>query len=203
MPCRRHAVLTATLLTLGISTTSAAPDSLPGLWATRIDLGPQVSGELRIVSDPDGLRATIAGTGVRFEPHGDSIQFALPGPRGRFRGAWAPGHGAIDGFWIQPGREDGGAGSYASPLTLRRAGEHVWRGVVAPLDDRFTLYLSIAKGPDDSLVAVFRNPERNSIGGATRFRVIRDGDSLRFYARPDSARPQVRLSGALGGDPPR
>jgi CubicO group peptidase (beta-lactamase class C family) len=206
----RRALLAAAFLAISGPTALAgtpatpAPDPLLGLWATRLDLGPRVHGDLRIVSDRDGFQATIAGVSVRSEPRGDSIQFVFPDQRGRFRGAWVRGREAIDGFWIQPYEELEGAGqSYAFPLTLRSAGPHSWRGTVTPLEDRFTLYLSIVRGPDDSLIAVFRNPERNSIGGATRFRVIQEADSLRFHARPDTTRPQVRLSGAIVGDPPR
>jgi len=209
MTWTRFAFLTALCLLPGGSApaggpTASAPDPLIGLWATRLDLGTQVRGDLRIVSTRGAFEATIAGINVRFEPRGDSIQFALPGPRGRFRGAWVRGHEAIEGFWVQPGSELGDAGqSYGSPLTLRSDSPHSWHGTVVPLEDRFTLHLSITQGPDDSLIAAFRNPERNSIGGATRFRIARDADSLRFYTRADTTHPQVRLTGAMVGDPPR
>jgi CubicO group peptidase (beta-lactamase class C family) len=40
-------------------------------------------------------------------------------------------------------------------------------------------------------VAAFRNPETNSRGGASRFHVAREGDALRFSARPDTTRPEI------------
>ena len=189
---------------------ASAPDSVSGLWAAELRLGPQMRGELRVTREGKQLRAAIAGMATRGETRGDSVQFDFPDRRGRFRGAWGPGHEAIRGFWIQPPgpepdqQDPGGTGqSYASPLTLESAGPRAWRGTVAPLENRFTLYLSIFRGPNDSLVAAFRNPEFNSIGGTTRFRVVRDGDSLRFFARPDTTRPQLSLAAAIARRPDR
>src|SRR5207253_896673 len=65
----------------------------------------------------------------------------------------------------------------------RRGGDGAWHGLVAPLDDRFTLWLSIFRGPDGGLLAAFRNPEENSNGGASRFALTRDGDHLHFGFR--------------------
>src|SRR5262249_47925327 len=111
-------------------------------------------------------------------------------------------HRRIEGFWIDPPGE-GLAQSYASPLTLAPDGKAAWRGTVAPLDDRFTLDLWIVRGPNDSLVAAFRNPEYNLRAGASRFRGVRDGDSLRSSPRPDTPRPQIRLAAALLRAPDR
>lgn len=189
--------------TLGLPATvrpEAAParDSLTGLWACQVELSRGAGGPLRIEREGKGLRASIAGATVSFTPRGDSIQFALPDRRGRFRGSWAGGRRTIEGFWIQPPGE-GLAQSYASPLVMRPDGANAWRGTVAPLADRFTFYLWIARGDGDSLVAAFRNPEFNSRGGASRFRVVRDADSIRFFARPDTTRAPIRLTAAFTG----
>src|SRR5205085_6644390 len=96
----------------------------------------------------------------------------------------------LRGFWLQPSgatadrRDPGGAGqAFATPILLRRGGDGAWHGLVAPLDDRFTLWLSIFRGPDGGLLAAFRNPEENSNGGASRFALTRDGDRLHFGFR--------------------
>jgi len=183
------------------SAPAQAPDSLTGLWACQVDLSARVRGPLRIESRSGRYTATIAGTTIPVSPRGDSVQFALPDGRGRFRGAWSSDHRVIEGFWIDPPGE-GLDQSYASPLTLGADGKAAWRGTVVPLDDRFTLDLWIVPGPNDSLVAAFRNPEYNLRAGASRFRVVRDGDSLRFSARPDTTRPQIRFAAALVGAPP-
>ena len=193
-------VLIAALAGSAATAATPASGSLTGLWAVELHLGSEVRGELRVARAAGGLRAAIAGTSVRCEQRGDSVQFRLPGDRGRFRGAWSADHRALAGFWIQPA---GGSVPYASPLALRASGPNVWRGTVTPLENRFTLYLSVFQGPDDSLLAAFRNPESNSVGGTMRFHVRRDGDSLVFYARPDTTRPQIRLAGAIAGQPPR
>jgi CubicO group peptidase (beta-lactamase class C family) len=191
-------VLLVLVAVAGRAEATVAPDSLEGLWQAELYLGSQVRGELRVTRDGANLRAAIAGIAVRVEARGESLQLVLPERRGRFRGAWRPGHEAISGFWIQPPGQ-GLDQSFASPLILRSTGPHAWRGTVAPLEDRFTLWLSIFRSPEDSLVAVFRNPEFNSSGGAARFRVLREGDSLRFFARPDTTRPQIRLTAAVAG----
>ena len=85
----------------------------------------------------------------------------------------------IEGFWLQPSgetedrRDPGGSGQrFATRTVLRRAGAGRWRGTVTPLDDRFTLYLSIFRddrtAPSPARSAI---PELNSNGGASRFRV--------------------------------
>src|SRR5262249_28916184 len=92
---------------------------------------------------------------------------------------------------------------FASPLTLHRTGAGSWRGQVEPLEDRFTLYLRIFRSSDGGLLAAFRNPERNSRGGAAQFRVRRGGDPVRFHARPAQTRPEILVNGSLSGSPIR
>ena len=52
-----------------------------------------------------------------------------------------------------------------------------------PLDERFTLYLKIYRAADGSLAGAFRNPEINSNGGASLFRVTQEGDQVFLTAR--------------------
>src|SRR4029453_11434579 len=62
-----------------------------------------------------------------------------------------------------------------------------------PLDDHFTLYLKLFRNEQGIVGGVFRNPELNSVGGANRYRLIRDGDSLWFCVRADTTAPWDRL----------
>jgi len=183
------------------SQAAPAPDSLTGLWACEVELSARVRGPLRIEGRSGRYTATIAGATVSVVPRGDSVQFVLPDGRGRFRGAWSSDHRIVAGFWIDPAGE-GLSQPYASPLTLEAEGKDAWRGTVVPLEDRFTLDLWIVRGANDSLVGAFRNPEYNLRAGASRFRVVRDRDSLRFSASPDTTRPQIRFAAALIGAPP-
>ena len=165
------------------------PDAaaLIGLWAYRADFGPALRGPLTIRRSGRGWRAAIAGLDAPATLTGDSIRVrfgTLAGFRGRLAG------GAIRGFWLQPSgatadrRDPGGSGqAFATPVALTRAGANVWRGMVTPLDDHFTLYLSIFRAADGALTGAFRNPELNTNGGASRFLVTRDGDSVRFNLR--------------------
>ena len=184
MTCLR--LLLATLLALLIAAPAASQqaDPLLGLWGTQLEFGPSLRGELTVRRSAGDWSATIAGASTTFKADGSSIRFAF-GSRGGFRGRLEDRR--IVGFWLQPSGESaaqadpGGAGQpFAMPMTLRRVGPGIWRGTVAPLDNRFTLWLSIFGAPDGSLTAAFRNPELNSTGGASRFQVDMNGDALRF-----------------------
>ena len=158
-------------------------DPLIGLWGQALTFGPKLRGEL-VIRNGKQWTANIAGQQVEFAPHAGAVQFRFPtkdGFRGRLSGK------AIHGFWVQPTgeaqdvRDPGGSGqSFATPMTLHATAPGEWRGTVVPLDRRFTLWLSIFRGPDGKLLAAFRNPETNSNGGASRFQLTRKGDALHF-----------------------
>jgi len=173
-------------------------DPLIGIWASETTFGPFLAGELTVTRDASIWRATLSGATSSFDLVGDSVRFAFAGGLGRFRGVLTDDGRAIKGFWLRPsgGIEDrtdpGGSGQpFASPLVLESAGPGTWRGTVRPLEGRFTLYLRIFRDDDGSLVGAFRNPETNSRGGASRFRVAREGSTVRFSARPDTTRPEI------------
>lgn len=188
------------VVVLGVPLRAQNRRPLLGIWASETTFGPAVRGTLTVQREGREWRAEVAGRSVRFRSAGDSVRFALPGEGGEFRGVVTEGGRVIAGFWIQPAGVVLGQ-AYATPLALQSVGRAVWRGMVVPLDDRFSLYLSISRGTDGSLIGVFRNPELNSIGGWPRFRVTRDADSVRFSARGDSSGPEIRLAGVL--DPVR
>jgi CubicO group peptidase (beta-lactamase class C family) len=185
---------------------SAPADSLVGWWSNRLDFGPSVKGELVIERRGNFWRARIAGTQVSVPLTGDSVTFALPKGRGSFRGMVGTNRKTIDGFWIQPAGSDAetpGAGiynqMYATPVSLERRGSSAteWRGMVAPLDETFTLHLQIYRSPLGNRIASFRNPETNSNGGFTQFHARTQRDSVVFVIRPDSLEPEIRINASI------
>jgi CubicO group peptidase (beta-lactamase class C family) len=189
---------------------ATAHDPLVGVWANETTFGPALRGELIVTRDGSSLRARLGSAESKCDEAGDSIRCALPGNLGRFCGALTDDGRTITGFWLQPSgvtgdRPDpvGSRQAFATPLVLQRAGHDVWRGTVRPLEERFTLYLRIFRDAEDSLVAAFRNPEINSVGGASHFQVTQKGDSVTFSARFDDTSPEIRHSATLAHDPAR
>ena len=170
-------------------------DALVGLWAVDTAFGPELRGELELRRERDQWRAGIGGREVTFPARADSVRFTLPGGAGEFRGALA-GRRGVEGFWIQPAGPTTGQ-AYATPLLLVPRGRDRWRGVVAPLEETFSVYLTVARRRDSSLVGVFRNPERNSLGAWLRFGIAPAGDSVRFVARPGEEQPEIVLAAAF------
>jgi CubicO group peptidase (beta-lactamase class C family) len=136
-------------------------DPLVGLWGTELSLGPLVRGELVIQQLASGWQARIAGYAVPVASDGDHLKFTLPGDAGEFRGRTAGGR--IDGFWIQPSGMVFN-NRYANPVALDPAGKQIWRGAVAPLEQRVSVYISIQRAADGSWTAFVRNPEFNFLG---------------------------------------
>lgn len=202
--------MTSLVLLLSLSAAAAAQDpaaarqatsaSLPGeallgLWAVDTAFGPALRGELVVRRDPAGWHAAIGGHTVDFSGRGDSVRFAFPDGTGELRGTLA-GTDGIAGFWIQPAGPTTGQ-SYATPVTLEPAGRDRWRGDVTPLEETFSVYLTVARRRDSSLVGVFRNPERNSLSAWLRFSITASGDSLRFAARAEEGEPEITLTAAF------
>ena len=192
------------------ATSSPEEDPLVGLWAAEVTFGPALRGDLTLTLEGSTWRATLANAETSFPREGDAVRFTFPRNVGGFRGVLGDGGRAITGFWLQPpggtqdARDPGGSGqSFASPLVLQRVGRNAWRGSVEPLEDRFTLYLRIFRDPAGSLLAAFRNPEQNSIGGSTQFRVTRDGETVEFRAGRDPAQPEIRHTATLVRSPDR
>jgi CubicO group peptidase (beta-lactamase class C family) len=128
--------------------------------------------------------------------------------RGLYRGALANGEPTA-GWWVRPSGETedrndpGGSGqSFAGRVELRKTGTDEWRAAVQPLEDRFNLYLRISRNDEGALVGAFRNPDLNSIGGASYFFVTREGDTVRFNRRaPDGT--ETRQEATLVRSPDR
>lgn len=156
-------------LACGVTLANAQSDlaSLEGVWTTRLDLGPELRGDLSIHREAGGWRAVIGGNEARSE----DLQFAFANDGGRFegRGDW--------GWWIQPPGLPGV--SYATPVTLHAGPRGSRHGVVQPLPQTFTLHLALLRGEEGNWLAAFRNPEFNMNGGASRFAALdQDGRIL-------------------------
>lgn len=188
----------------------APVDPLLGIWASETTFPPALQGELTVTREDSSWRATLASAESRFNVTGDNVRFAFPGNLGQFRGALTDDGRAITGFWLQPSgvteeRSDpvGSRQAFATPLVLQKAGRDAWRGKVQPLEERFTLYLMIFRNAEGSLIGAFRNPDFNSRGGASHFRVSREGDTVQFSARLDETSPEIRHSATLTRSPDR
>jgi CubicO group peptidase (beta-lactamase class C family) len=154
---------------------------LAGLWEARHRFGPDVRGSLLVRQTADGWRAEIAGRTAQAQLSDDSVTFELAGGLGKFQGKFDARRNRIAGHWIQPTTVQYGA-PFASPVTLNRAGQNLWRGEVSPLDDAFTFYLLVKPGDDGSVGAFLRNPERN-LGRFIRVdHLERVGDTVRLCA---------------------
>jgi CubicO group peptidase (beta-lactamase class C family) len=158
---KTRCVVVASLL---IETTAKAaaqvignPDPAVGLWGGERVFGPRVRGEVVVHRRGDQWHMRAGGFEVRAAATADSLAITLPGGAGTLRG-WVRGR-TLEGYWIQP------AGmaipSYSTPIRFREVAPVVWVGHLEPLEERFSLYLSIAPMADGSLRGIFRNPEMN------------------------------------------
>ncbi len=171
-----------------------------GLWASELGFGRELHGKLIVERKGSEWIARLGSVEARFKPNGDSVRFAFPAELGQFRGAFTADRSAIHGWWIQPEDQSvpfmGDPGSlgqtFTTKLTLRLEQPNVWSGEVVPLENRYTLYLSIWKAPSGKTGAAFRNPERNHRGGSAVFYARMEGDSLVLFVPGDSTEPEFR-----------
>ncbi|HEX7997263.1 MAG TPA: serine hydrolase [Pyrinomonadaceae bacterium] len=154
---------------------------LAGLWEAKRRFGPDVRGSLLIRQSDSGWWAEIAGRSVQAKMAGERITFELADGEGSFQGKFDARRTRITGHWIQPRLVENGT-PYASPVTLIRDKQNVWRGTVAPLDDALTFYLMIKARDDGSTGAFLKNPERN-LGRFIRVdHIERAGESVKLFA---------------------
>ena len=191
------------------SVAAPAEESLIGIWSYHTTFGSPLQGELKVERQGAEWRATLAGSETRFAAAPSSIEFSFPGNAGGYRGMFVEGGTEILGHWWRPAvtsdpRYPGGSSqAFATALVLQPDGANAWHGTVRPLPDPFTLYLRIFRDPDGKLTAAFRNPEQNSRGGASQFRVASEGNQITFSAQPDPAMPEIRLEATRKSSPDR
>lgn len=158
-----------------------AAASLNGLWEATLRFGPDLRGPLTIARDTGGWRGEIGGRSAAITVKGDEVTFALPQDEGAFAGHFDKARGRIVGHWIQARAMTSG-NRFASPVTLVKAGDNVWRGDVAPLDDDFRFYLHLAMRADGTFEAYLRNPERNLQRWLRVDSAKLDGAKLRLFS---------------------
>jgi CubicO group peptidase (beta-lactamase class C family) len=138
-----------------------------------------------ITRSREAWHANIGGAEAWVEGSGDAPRFNFPDRKSSFRGVLTQGGRLIEGFWLQPGRPHDTGRVLASPVILALIAGNIWRGEAHPLADPWAVYLRIYRDPEAGLVAAFRNPERNDIGGAPRFRISRKGQAVLFSVSYD------------------
>jgi CubicO group peptidase (beta-lactamase class C family) len=134
-----------------------APD-LTGLWAARVEFGPQIQGPLILLRARKAWRADVAGFSVPVGMAGQVLSFKLPDGKGTFRGQLSGED--IVGHWVGQRSERSGA-RYATPLVLTAKGPNRWHGEVPLQDDALTFYLPVTRRPDGAYATFLRNPDRN------------------------------------------
>jgi CubicO group peptidase (beta-lactamase class C family) len=197
---RRFLILAAALASLlSCATVPDSDDALIGLWSFHEVFAPAAQGELALMREGSTWRGSFGGATVNATNAGDEIHLAFPKEAGRFRGRLSADENSIAGFWIRPGagndpRDAGGsAQAFATPLTLEISGPNTWSGRARTLENSFTLYLKVFRNEKNELLAAFRNPDQNSVGGAMQFRVTRSDSAIRFGAGGTPEKPQVEL----------
>ena len=159
----------------------AKADPLSAVWANESTFGPSVRGNLTIDGRSQAWQASISGYTVAVQHSGSDISFTLPDGKGRFRGHLHSETGILRGEWIQP-KGDILNNEYASPVELTATQPSVWQGMVVPLDQRLSVYVSIKPASANTLTAFISNPEMNFFRRRT-YTVTRDGANVRLVTQ--------------------
>lgn len=185
---------------------------LIGYWSLEQEFPAPLAGMLTVTTDHDGgWQASIGKAKASFVGPTKTLRFDFDGYRSTFRGWLAGGGRTIEGFWLRPAgetadrRDPGGSGQpFATRMRLQRLANGQWQGEVRPLDDRFTLYLKIFRDAESgNILAAFRNPQLNSRGDASRYRVARAGDLLRFWIPKEDGGFEVLRQASIRSGPER
>lgn len=182
-------------------------EQLIGFWTNVTSFADPTPRELVVTRKGKVWRARLAGVESSFEP-ADEVRFSITG-YGTFRGRLDRRKNVINGFWIgELGQRPGLVNPYApqaytAPVALKRSGRDRWAGMIYPLEQRITGYIKIFLDANGALLAAFRNPEANLVGGAMQYRVSRDGENVTFTAGPNPAKPTAKLSAVLKTSPDR
>ncbi|HEV8237961.1 MAG TPA: serine hydrolase [Thermoanaerobaculia bacterium] len=182
--------------------TPASPPSaaqLGGLWVAKRRFGPDARGPLLVRRVAGSYVAEIVGRVVPIRSQPPEVSFELPNDQGAFRGRF-DGTERIRGHWIRPATRLNWSRS-ASPVLLEADGPDRWRGVVAPAEDEFTLFLLARSRPDGSLDVVMRNPDRDLGTQLGAERLVRDGDNVVLMGRRTGQPERELARGTLQTDP--
>jgi CubicO group peptidase (beta-lactamase class C family) len=173
--------LVASLLAIAPADADVSSDPIEGFWLSDTPM-PRASGELSIELVNKNWMGRFGGVKATHPVETSTIELNFPGNLGSFRGTYSGAKKQLEGFWVHEGDQ---GQRLAMPVRLQKGSGNIWHGPVAPLDLRFTLYLRIFKREDGALIAAFRNPQRNTRGGASRLFVKRTGDKVLFLERDD------------------
>ena len=182
------------------ATQTNSAQEFTGLWQATLRFGPDVRGSLLVDKSNGEWRAEIAGRSAVVNVAGETVSFELPDGTGAFLGKFDARRTNIVGHWIQPTTVVSGA-RYASPVTLMKDKQNVWRGEVWPLDDSITFYLSVKPRDDGSVGAFLKNPERN-LGRFIRVdHIEREGNAVKlFAANSNGQKGRVLAEGKYDGE---
>lgn len=172
------ASIAALVVASHLSAQAAGTDTVPtGVWGAVHLIGPALTGPVEVAQAPGGSwSATIAGRTASGTARRGRLTFDFPGGQGQLD-IEAPRAGQpVRGYWRQAGGAIGR--QVATPVTLAPTASG-FAGLLAPLEDRFTLYLTI-QSTDSGARGVFHNPEAGWNGGRSWFRVRRAGSTLEF-----------------------
>src|SRR5262245_10148602 len=198
------AVFAAVLFAGNPASAQAPEDDLIGFYCYGTHFGPMVQGEIIIARADGAWWAAFAGLETKVDMKGKAVSAAFPQGIGRFRGTLAEDGRAIDGFWVRPAvTEVASSQPFSTPLVLRASGRDKWRGEVVPLKERFKLYLKIFRDEKGRLLGAFRDPNRNDIGGASRFLVAREGRRVTFSLPNDTGGYDLAFDAQLLQEPAR
>lgn len=196
-------------LAAAVAHAQSPEDELIGLWSHEATFGLAVQGELAIRREGKAWQASLAGLDATVEAKGEALSAVFPREIGRFQGTLRADGQAIEGFWLRPAVTDdprypgGSSQAFATPLVLQREGSDRWRGDVRPLPDPFRLYLKVFRNEDGMLLAAFRDPDQNRVGGASRFRAARVQDKAIFSQPNESGGYDVAFEATLLRQPDR
>lgn len=185
-------------IVLFLSLANVEAQDLTGLWRAQQWFGPYARGPLLIEKTSTGWTADFAGRALSVQASGSELRFALPNDEGSFQGKLD--RNRITGQWISPPSRVHGS-RYATPVILAADGTNRWRGVVAPRDDTFTLFLRVQKQQDGTLAAFMRNPERNIGVFYDVSRLVRSGNAVQLLGRRIGQKnEQVLLEGSYDSE---
>ena len=170
--------------------TGTAKASPLGLWVWSGETEEPVV-ELTISRDGDDWRAVVDGEPVAVTVNDRDVSLSVPNGQG-FVGRLVDDGSTIRGRWRQPASRLG----YSEMVTLadlQAVDDGRWWARIDLQARPFRVFLDVFEDEEGVLAAVIRNPERNEIMRATRFRVERDGKN-RWALVAGQGERQIRQS---------
>lgn len=185
----------------GAEAAHAGVDSgIVGLWYYKTNFAMVSAASLTLRYRGNRWTAILGNETARARQGPNSLQFSFAG--GDSLRVYLSGNQPKRVFWVRravlsdPEYPAGASQSYAGPVALRLTANDTWSGEIVPLADPYTVYLSIFRDASGTLVAAFRNPERNEHGPAMQFDLTRNGNELTFSPVSGSGKPLIAtLSG--------